>query len=168
MYARIYVGATVIYPPDTPATLRVRIFPRSVVYATLMPEPSRGADMPETLSDALIAEMVRRRITQAQAAELCGATQQTFSKWVNGLHVPHDERLPAIAAFLGLSSDDLAALLPAPESGARQSSKQKVTQVEARQERLVLRFEALGLRLDAIEQRLASVERRLEAGPPRH
>ena len=123
--------------------------------------------MPETLGDALIAEMSKRRINQAQAAHLCGATQQTFSKWVNGLHVPYEDRLPQIAQFLDITVDELAALLPARESTARQSSKQKVSAVEARQERLILRFEALGLRLDAIESRLAAVERRQNEPPSR-
>lgn len=46
-------------------------------------------------------------ITQAQLAEKIGVRQSAVANWENGLANPSTDKLPAIAAALGCTIDDL-------------------------------------------------------------
>lgn len=48
-------------------------------------------------------------LTQEQIAKKLGVTCQCVSKWENGTSAPDIERLPEIAAFFGVSIDELFA-----------------------------------------------------------
>ena len=43
-----------------------------------------------------------RRMNTAEAAELCGVAQATYSRWENQTREPEDEHLDGIARYLGI------------------------------------------------------------------
>jgi transcriptional regulator with XRE-family HTH domain len=89
-----------------------------------------------------VALRERRRelgLTTTQVAETIGVKQSAVSKWENGTSLPEDDKLAAIAAFLGVSRSDVVLWRDGTPPGAS---------VDAG-------------RADAIEARLDRVERQL-------
>lgn len=55
-------------------------------------------------------EIAKRGISQREAAETLGVTQQTVSRWAKGKLVPSTESIPRLARFLHLSTAELRQL----------------------------------------------------------
>lgn len=59
------------------------------------------------LAENLVALRKIKRITQEQLAEFCGITKASVSKWETGQTLPDVMMLPRLAAFFGISIDEL-------------------------------------------------------------
>lgn len=95
-----------------------------------------------------------RGILQEAAAAEIGTSQQTLSKWMNGVHSPSDAYLPAIARFLDVSEDRVRALLPKREPSVRMTSGRRLIELEERFDRLALRVAALAERVENLSGRI--------------
>ena len=60
-----------------------------------------------------------RNMTQAELAEKLHFTYQAVSNWERGVSEPNAETLVALAAFFGVSSDELLGIAPAAKKGLR-------------------------------------------------
>lgn len=60
-----------------------------------------------------------RNMTQAELAEKLHFTYQAVSNWERGVSEPNAETLVALAAFFGVSSDELLGIAPAAKKGVR-------------------------------------------------
>lgn len=56
---------------------------------------------------SLKAARVDAKLTQEQAAEAIGVTQNTISRWENGVSVPNYKHIPSICKAYGKSYDDI-------------------------------------------------------------
>lgn len=79
----------------------------------------------------------RRRLgmTTTQVAELIGVKQSAVSKWENGTSQPDDDKLDAIAAFLGLARSEVVLLR---DGVPDEVAPDRVTALEARLDRVEL------------------------------
>lgn len=112
------------------------------------------------LASALADEIDRRGISQAAAAVILDTTQQTLSKWLNGIHVPARDRLPTIAEFLNRSPEEVDAMLPPLNRSRRRSNAPRLSALEDRLERIALRQANLGERIERLADRLEQLESR--------
>lgn len=133
----------------TPATLRGQTPPPCVVYAPVM----QGTETPGRLAELLVAQIEHRGIRQADAAVLLGTSQQTLSKWCNGVHQPGPDALPTIADFLGLPLAEVQGMVPR-RPVIRSTSRGKLRELEGRVDALTLRVASLAERVEALADRL--------------
>ncbi len=71
-----------------------------------MPKAHNAVVPTSTLADALVAELERRRLSQATLADILGDRQPTVNGWIKKMAVPNARRFPALREFLGLSWTD--------------------------------------------------------------
>lgn len=62
------------------------------------------------LATLISQEQIKRGMNERSAAEACGVIQQTFSAWKRGV-VPRDNKLAAIASFLGITPEEMSKLV---------------------------------------------------------
>lgn len=112
------------------------------------------------LADAIAAETARRDLSQQEAADLLGTTQQTVGKWMNARTRPGDPHVPALARYLGMTEDKVREMR-GPMRGDPRDRMVLRRQVEAlereqqeRSEKLLGALEELAGRVDEIERRL--------------
>lgn len=56
--------------------------------------------MPKSLGEKLVAERIKRRLSQREVAELLGVTRNSVSGWERGLYAPDDLSGALVQAFL--------------------------------------------------------------------
>jgi transcriptional regulator with XRE-family HTH domain len=59
------------------------------------------------LADQIRDEMQKRGLTQSMAAEELGVPQSILNRWLSGQHVPSAQHCPRVAAFLGISREEV-------------------------------------------------------------
>lgn len=106
----------------------------------------------DALPRALQDTYLNRGISQREAAEQIGVTQQTFSRWRHGQLIPAPSSIPAIARFLGLPVKEVRAM----HAAARREKNQQLRGIESRLENV----EEFTRRLDA---QMATLVRLLDA-----
>jgi hypothetical protein len=87
-------------------------------------QPPEALEAPGDFVPALAAEMERRtqrlriksrdpvdRFSQKEACEELGVAQPTLSQWLSGRMLPRPEHFPAIAAFLGVTLDQVLRMI---------------------------------------------------------
>lgn len=60
-----------------------------------------------TIGQAIAVEIERRGITQAEAAEQIGVSQQVLSRWIAGAYTPKPNYSPAIGRFLRITQGEV-------------------------------------------------------------
>lgn len=105
------------------------------------------ATMYATLAEALTArQRSEGDLTDREVAELLSSRESTYSRWRNGDMVPRDHQAPRLAAYLGLSLDEMYALLGRSRSTRSGSAREGFV---SRSE-----FEQLKSTLDLVLERL--------------
>lgn len=111
------------------------------------------------LGSALAQRMRERKMFQHEAAVELGTTQQTLSKWMNGIHNPSDAHVPALATFLGVSEDAVRELIPARDRSERLTAGRRLSDLEDRVDRIAMRVGTLAERLESLAGRLDALSR---------
>ena len=114
------------------------------------------------LGEALATEIDRRDMSQREAAELLGTTQQTVSKWVNGETVPDTDYIPAIANFLRMSRTQTRDMIKGQRRErvqAKKADRSRLADLERGQVELRGRVDDLTTRLD---HAIAAIEKLLD------
>lgn len=73
---------------------------------------------PVTLPEALRASIRSKGLTQSEAAERLGVTQQTLSSWMTSKNRPGPDKLRALARFLNIPVAELVVMLEGSERDA--------------------------------------------------
>ena len=85
----------------------VVIFPFGKECAIIEPSNERNQSMNETIGKRIAALRREKSMKQDELAEKLGVTPQAVSKWENDQTCPDISLLPALAAILGVSVDEL-------------------------------------------------------------
>lgn len=64
----------------------------------------------DTTAELLAAHKARHKLTDQQIADEMGVSQPSVSDWLKGRVVPDDSRVEALARFLGVDEDEMAAI----------------------------------------------------------
>lgn len=105
------------------------------------------------LGAALRDRLHERRLLQSAAAVELGTTQQTLSKWMNGIHAPSETYVPALARFLDRTEGEVRAMLPPRERAERMTAGRRLIDLEDRVDRLALRVASLAERVERLADR---------------
>ena len=108
-----------------------------------------------------VALRERRRelgLTTTQVAELVGVQQSAVSKWENGASLPDDDRLDAIAQFLGVSRADVLLM----RDGTRAEPALGADRADA----IEARLDRVELQLGQMIELLRDLDRRIQGTSP--
>jgi transcriptional regulator with XRE-family HTH domain len=104
-----------------------------------------------------VALRERRRelgLTTTQVAEMVGVRQSAVSKWENGASLPDDDRLDAIAQFLGVSRADVVLM--------RDGTPSAPTLGAGRADAIEARLDRVELQLGQMIELLRDLDRRIQ------
>jgi transcriptional regulator with XRE-family HTH domain len=71
----------------------------------------KAHDLGMTLPAALRAEIKSRGITQADAADIIGASKANLTRWIKNGQAPRPENYDSLCEFLGVDMDRLGSLI---------------------------------------------------------
>ena len=103
----------------------------------------------------------RRRelgLTTTQVAESIGVRQSAVSKWENGTSLPEDDKLDAIAVFLGVSRSEVVLL--------RDGSEADLAVDAGRADAIEARLDRVELQLGQMIELLRDLDRRIQGTSP--
>ena len=104
-------------------------------------------DPPMTIGQAIDQAMKQRDLSQSEAAEQIGISQQVLSRWIAGAYPPKPSYVPAIARFLRLPQSEVRVMRDAAAHKREPVDRAELDRIEAKIDDLTRLVEqALGRR----------------------
>jgi transcriptional regulator with XRE-family HTH domain len=74
--------------------------------------------------------MYRKGVTQVEAAQRLDVPKQAFNDWLHGKRTPSSKQAPKLARWLGITTDQLLALVARQRTPAQLARQLAVTEAE--------------------------------------